>query len=140
MKSVKELRSDLGMSIVRFAEFTGIPYRTIQNWENGSRECSDYVLAMLNEQIRPYVESFDLTYKRYTWIASEESRGDEQIAMFLTKESALTYAESVWNHLTDSEKKESSVCIGMCEIGYDPDYEKIYPDTSDGIFYQEYMK
>ena len=105
-----------------------------------SRECSDYVLAMLNEQIRAYIESFDLTYKRYTWIVSEESRCDEQITMFLTKASALTYAESIWNHLTDSEKEESSVYIGMCEIGYDSDYEKIYPDTSDGIFYQEYMK
>lgn len=138
--TVKELREALKMNITRFAEFTGIPYRTLQNWEREERQCPSYVLAMLNEQIRPYIESFDLTYKRYTWLVHEESGDDAEELMFLTRESALTYAESIWNHLTDSEKEESSVCIGMCEIGYDSDYEEIYPDTSDGIFYQEYMK
>lgn len=55
LKTSKELRESLGMNMTRFSEFTGIPYRTIQNWESGMNKCPDYVLAMLNELIESYI-------------------------------------------------------------------------------------
>ena len=43
----KQLRVSSGMSRLQFAEFFGIPYRTIQNWELGLRECPLYLLKLL---------------------------------------------------------------------------------------------
>lgn len=42
-----ELRESIGKNQKEFARFTGIPFRTIQNWENGVNTCPGYVLAML---------------------------------------------------------------------------------------------
>lgn len=140
MKSIKELRSELGMSQIRFALFTGIPYRTIQNWELEVSNCPEYTLALLNEQIRPYTEDFDIAYTRYTWIVSEETGSYEQLTMFLTKEAAIGHASMTWGHLTETEKKESRVYIGMCQIMKDDTTDEIYPDTSDGVFYMEDIK
>lgn len=43
----KELREGSGMNRGQFAEHFGIPYRTVQNWELGLRECPDYLLKLI---------------------------------------------------------------------------------------------
>lgn len=43
----KELRERSGMSRTQFAEYFDIPYRSIQNWELGLRECPDYLLKLM---------------------------------------------------------------------------------------------
>ena len=49
----KDLREGSGMSRNQFAEHFGIPYRTVQNWELGLRECPEYLLRLL----RYYLEN-----------------------------------------------------------------------------------
>ena len=135
MKPVKELRTLLGMSQIKFSDFTGIPWRTVQNWENGVSTCPEYVKEMLNELIRPYIEDPGITYKRYTWMANVGTEYDQEEKIFLTRESANYFAETYWDHLTDKEKEYHHAYIGMCEI----DLDDLTPDTSDGIFNQEYI-
>ena len=53
---IRELREDSGMNRAQFAEFFGIPYRTIQHWEEGTRQPPEYVVSLieyklLNEKI-----------------------------------------------------------------------------------------
>lgn len=43
----KELRQRSGLSRHKFADLFGIPYRTVQNWELGLRECPDYLLNLM---------------------------------------------------------------------------------------------
>lgn len=43
----KELREASGMTRTQFAEYFGIPYRTIQDWELGNRKCNGYVLDLM---------------------------------------------------------------------------------------------
>ena len=43
----KELREKSGMSRSGFAKFFAIPYRTVQNWELGLRECPGYLLDLI---------------------------------------------------------------------------------------------
>ena len=50
--TLKELRELSGMSRVQFAEYFGIPYRTIQDWELENRKCNDYVIALLEYKLR----------------------------------------------------------------------------------------
>ena len=47
MKSVKELRKMAGMTQKAFAEYFGIPKRTIEEWEGDRRQCSDYLLELM---------------------------------------------------------------------------------------------
>ena len=47
----KELREKTGMNLRQFSEYFGIPYRTIQNWEAGTRKCPDYLLNLMEYKI-----------------------------------------------------------------------------------------
>lgn len=42
-----KLREDTGMNRREFADYFGIPYRTIQDWELGNRKMSDYLLRLM---------------------------------------------------------------------------------------------
>ena len=47
MSKIKEERIKLGLTQHQLAELTGIPFRTIQNWEGGQRKCPEYVERLL---------------------------------------------------------------------------------------------
>lgn len=51
MESRKEilikLREDMGMNRRQFADYFGIPYRTVQDWELGNRTMPDYLLRLM---------------------------------------------------------------------------------------------
>lgn len=47
MSKIREARTKLGLTQHQLAELTGIPFRTIQNWEGGQRKCPDYVEKLL---------------------------------------------------------------------------------------------
>lgn len=49
--TVKELRVKTGLSQVKFAAKYGIPRRTIESWEDGSRKPPDYVIDLLERVI-----------------------------------------------------------------------------------------
>ena len=46
-KAVKLIRMREGMSRKEFCDYTGIPYRTLQDWELGNRAIPPYMLRML---------------------------------------------------------------------------------------------
>ncbi len=41
-RNLKRLRESFGVSRTLLSEITGIPYRTLQNWELGTRDMADY--------------------------------------------------------------------------------------------------
>ena len=43
----KELREQSGMNKMQFSHYFEIPYRTIQNWELGTRKCPSYILKLM---------------------------------------------------------------------------------------------
>lgn len=47
MSKIREKRIELGLTQQQLADLTGIPFRTIQNWEGGQRKCPDYVEKLL---------------------------------------------------------------------------------------------
>ena len=48
----KELREASGMSRQQFMDYFGIPYRTIQSWELGDRQCPQYLLDLMEYKLR----------------------------------------------------------------------------------------
>lgn len=49
---IKELRESTGMSRKEFCEYFSIPYRTMTDWERDQRHAPDYVIRLLEYQIR----------------------------------------------------------------------------------------
>ena len=49
---IREMRMELGDTQTEFAERYQIPFRTIQNWENGVRRPPEYVLKLLEKQVK----------------------------------------------------------------------------------------
>lgn len=45
--NIKETRIKYGLTIKQVSDLTGIPYRSLQNWEAGVRNCPDYVTKMV---------------------------------------------------------------------------------------------
>lgn len=49
---IKALRTESGMERVPFAEWLGVPYRTLQEWELGRRVMPEYVLRLIAYKVR----------------------------------------------------------------------------------------
>lgn len=47
----KELRELSGMSMIGFAKYFNIPYRTVQDWEYGKRKCNDYIIDLMKYKL-----------------------------------------------------------------------------------------
>lgn len=48
----KELREASGMSRQQFMDYFGIPYRTVQSWELGDRQCPTYLLELMEYKLK----------------------------------------------------------------------------------------
>lgn len=49
---IKKLRESTGMNRKEFCEVSDIPYRTVTEWERGTRNAPNYVLRLLAYYIR----------------------------------------------------------------------------------------
>ena len=47
MQSIKEIRQSTGLSQGKFCEALNIPKRTLQDWEQGLRQCPQYVADLI---------------------------------------------------------------------------------------------
>lgn len=51
MMKIREMRTLLGDTQQKFSDRYGIPKRTLQTWEYGTRECPGYVKALLERVV-----------------------------------------------------------------------------------------
>ncbi len=49
--TIRELRTLSGMTQQAFADYFGIPKRSIENWEGGQRSCPDYLLTLMEYKL-----------------------------------------------------------------------------------------
>lgn len=47
MYNIKEIRLLTGMNRREFADYFGIPYRTVEDWEAGRSKCAPYLLNLI---------------------------------------------------------------------------------------------
>jgi transcriptional regulator with XRE-family HTH domain len=47
ISKIKETRIKYGLTQQQVSNITGVPFRSIQNWETGQRKCPDYVEKMV---------------------------------------------------------------------------------------------
>lgn len=51
-KQIKELRESTGMSRKEFSEHTGIPVRTLEDWEAARRTPPEYIPRLIDYQLK----------------------------------------------------------------------------------------
>lgn len=51
-KTIKKLRESTGMNRRDFSEHTGIPVRTLEDWEAGRRTPSEYIPRLIAYQLK----------------------------------------------------------------------------------------
>ena len=51
-EKLMEMRKRTGMNRREFAEYFGIPYRTVQDWELGNRQMPEYLFRLMDYKIR----------------------------------------------------------------------------------------
>jgi DNA-binding transcriptional regulator YiaG len=51
MTTIKDLREKANMTRQQFCDYFGIPYRTLQDWELGSRKCPEYVYKLIEYKL-----------------------------------------------------------------------------------------
>lgn len=60
--TIKEARMKHGLTQTELSQITGIPFRTIQNWEGGQRKCPEYVERLVLDLLdRKFNTTVDLT-------------------------------------------------------------------------------
>ena len=49
---IEAIRNEAGMTRPQFSEWLGMPLRTLQAWEKGTREMPEYVLRLIAYKVR----------------------------------------------------------------------------------------
>lgn len=49
--NLKELRERYGLTRHQFCDYFDIPYRTVQDWELGNRQCPDYLVKLIEYKL-----------------------------------------------------------------------------------------
>ena len=49
---IEAIRKETGMTRPQFSEWIGMPLRTLQAWEKGTREMPEYVLRLIAYKVR----------------------------------------------------------------------------------------
>lgn len=96
--NIKEARMHYGLTQQQLSNITGIPKRSIENWETGSRKCPDYVERLVLESLE---YKFGTDYKT---ILEEIADMIESDVKHMTGD-AKRYAENVLADIKDSMNK-----------------------------------
>lgn len=51
-RAIKELRESIGMTRKEFSEHTGIPVRTLEDWEASRRTPAEYIPRLIGYQLK----------------------------------------------------------------------------------------
>lgn len=94
---IRHVRVKYGLTQQQLSDLTGIPHRTIQNWEGGQRKCPEYVANMV-------VNLLDQKFNRpdYQTILEEILDMMEGDLKHLKTDEARNYVSNVISDIKDS--------------------------------------
>lgn len=99
MNKIKTERIRHGLTQGQLSNLTGIPARTIQNWEGGVRQCPDYVEKMV-------LEKLDITFNQsdYKTIVEDVLGMLKHDVGVLDNADTITYVNNVIDDIEDMLK------------------------------------
>ena len=103
--NLKELREASGMSRSRFAEYFGIPYRTVQSWEveseSNRRQCPEYLLELMKYKLENEGFIREKEYVRIPQKALDAERDPEKAKAHIKK--LIKMQEKIARKAADAE-------------------------------------
>ena len=54
--TIKEIRERYNLTQEKLSELTGIPKRTIENWESGNRKPADYIPGLIQARLEQLIQ------------------------------------------------------------------------------------
>lgn len=99
--TIKEARIRHGLTQTQLSNITGIPFRTIQNWEGGQRKCPTYVENMVVEKLNQTFNQPD-----YKTILEEILEMMESDLECLKTDEARRYVTNVIKDINDGIKNK----------------------------------
>ena len=91
--TIREIRTSEGLSQQAFGDKYQIPKRTIENWEQGSRKCPDYVINMIGRL--SFMNTLGAITKLYKGINSEDILADIE-SNRLTEQTCRNGRTALW--------------------------------------------
>lgn len=107
----KELRQSSGMTQKAFAEYFGIPKRTIENWDSERRKCPEYLLELMQYKLESKLENERVNNMTRNELIKQLEEIKEQLAwenIGLTdyaREHAYISVDSAIEYVTENEEK-----------------------------------
>lgn len=95
--NIKDARIRHGLTQKQLAEITGVPVRTIENWEGGQRKCPAYVERMVLDMLES-----KFSQPNHETILAEILEMLESDLPHLTTEEARKYVANVISDIKDS--------------------------------------
>lgn len=109
--NIKEIREHYGLTQNQLANITGIPARTIGNWETGTRQPADYmpdlIVAMIEQKKEDNMGAFDLG------LAKCRAKQHE-IPSYCICESRVTVSERICNRSLYHGNTERNILARCC--------------------------
>lgn len=109
MITIKEIRLTTGLSQTKFAERYGLPLDTLQNWETGRRQPSDYVVLMLAKLV---ALDDNVETKAWYFVEQRDSAGTGSMKRFPDRYEAIRYAEEEWDHKSQRDQESYRAADG----------------------------
>jgi|GEM_PF-315863 len=115
---IREARTESGLTQQRLSDISGIPKRTIENWEGGQRSCPDWTERLVVNEIRRIGKMMNEV--RYIVVDTNMEHGgmDEWHDAYADIESANAAAAEAWDRLTAAEKKERHIYVATVKAEY----------------------
>lgn len=94
ISKIREARIRYGLTQKQVSDITGVPFRSIQNWEAGVRKCPDYVEKMVVTMLD------QMDHQRFLEVLHEILKADvENVQHEETKEYVKGLVSNISKHL-----------------------------------------
>jgi len=106
MKTSKEIRDLLGISRAEFSRKYGIPIRTLENWDSGTRKAPEWILVLLERIAKEDKIMDNKPFTKENLMQSGLSEDDaDKVVDFV--ENIIKSGELEKYYKTEREKKEN---------------------------------
>ncbi|AUD63853.1 hypothetical protein BK010_09720 [Tenericutes bacterium MO-XQ] len=142
---LKESRAEYHLTQKELSDITGIPKRTIENWETGSRKPSPWVLDLIQSHLKQYPKN------RYGIITEKKGIYEitqiREVILPLTLKYPLdviilfgSYAKNCADELSDIDLMIDGNLSGLDYFGLLEDINQLFVKDVDVLFYKDIDK
>lgn len=109
--TINEMLERSGWTQKRFSDYFGIPYRTVQHWTAGSRECPDYVRSLIQYKFfkEGIIMNMKITYRfAQNYDLSQPNNGFSEETDYIITDGVYDFTDYMQDHEVYYEEDEDT--------------------------------